>query len=170
MKGQSEGVRFGRDILSRIIYGARIALIVGVLAVLGRKQIAAFAFPADRSESNRQAQINLGWRATPKLEVSGFARIYEGFPDFRSVWIAEFYEQSFGFVPGYRDADPQGWAVGTSITWNVVPGATRLIFDRDAWESVSARVMLESGKAVLVVPPPTRDDEDKDEDAEGPPV
>jgi nucleotide-binding universal stress UspA family protein len=34
----------------------------------------------------------------------------------------------------------------------VVLGATKQIFDRDAWESVSSRVMLESGKAVLVVP------------------
>lgn len=34
----------------------------------------------------------------------------------------------------------------------VILGATRQIFDRDAWESVSARVMIESGKPVLVVP------------------
>jgi nucleotide-binding universal stress UspA family protein len=34
----------------------------------------------------------------------------------------------------------------------VILGATRQIFARDAWESVSARVMLESGKPVLVVP------------------
>lgn len=34
----------------------------------------------------------------------------------------------------------------------VILGATKQIFDRDAWESVSSRVMLESGKAVLVVP------------------
>ena len=36
----------------------------------------------------------------------------------------------------------------------VVLGATRQIFNQDAWESVSARVMLESGKPVLVVPAP----------------
>lgn len=35
----------------------------------------------------------------------------------------------------------------------IVLGATRQIFDQSAWESVSARVMLESGKPVLVVPP-----------------
>lgn len=34
----------------------------------------------------------------------------------------------------------------------VILGATRQIFDRDAWESVSGRVMIESGKPVLVVP------------------
>jgi nucleotide-binding universal stress UspA family protein len=34
----------------------------------------------------------------------------------------------------------------------VILGATKQIFDHDAWESVSARVMVESGKPVLVVP------------------
>jgi nucleotide-binding universal stress UspA family protein len=34
----------------------------------------------------------------------------------------------------------------------VIVGATKQIFDGGAWESVSSRIMLESGKAVLVVP------------------
>jgi len=40
----------------------------------------------------------------------------------------------------------------------VILGATRPIFNRDAWESISARVMLESGRTVLVVPSPQRAD------------
>lgn len=39
----------------------------------------------------------------------------------------------------------------------VILGATRQIFDQSAWESVSARVMIESGRPVLVVPPPQRE-------------
>ncbi len=35
----------------------------------------------------------------------------------------------------------------------VLLGATRQIFDQSAWESVSARVMIESGRPVLVLPP-----------------
>lgn len=47
--------------------------------------------------------------------------------------------------------------VGADI---VILGATRPIFRQDAWESVSARVMLESGKPVLVVPgPPDKTEE-----------
>ena len=39
----------------------------------------------------------------------------------------------------------------------VIMGATRPIFDQSAWESVSARVMLECAKPVLVLPtPPSR--------------
>ena len=46
-------------------------------------------------------------------------------------------------------------ALGADV---VILGATRPIFNRDAWESISARVMLESGRTVLVVPAPPRDD------------
>ena len=45
----------------------------------------------------------------------------------------------------------------------VILGATRPIFDQAAWESVSARVMIECGKPVLVVPPA---DKESDEDSE----
>ena len=44
----------------------------------------------------------------------------------------------------------------------VVLGATKQLFNVDAWESVSARVMIESGRPVLVLPQPrveTDDDE-----------
>ena len=40
----------------------------------------------------------------------------------------------------------------------VVLGATKQLFDESHWESVSARVMRETGKAVLVVPSAQRDD------------
>ena len=38
----------------------------------------------------------------------------------------------------------------------VILGTTRQIFEETAWESVSARVMTESGRAVLVIPPDVR--------------
>jgi nucleotide-binding universal stress UspA family protein len=41
----------------------------------------------------------------------------------------------------------------------VILGATRQIFDQSAWESVSARIMIESGRPILVVPPPQKSDE-----------
>ncbi len=40
----------------------------------------------------------------------------------------------------------------------VVLGATKQLFDESHWESVSARVMRETGRAVLVVPSAQRDD------------
>lgn len=40
----------------------------------------------------------------------------------------------------------------------VVLGATKQLFDESHWESVSAQVMREAGRAVLVLPAPHRDD------------
>jgi nucleotide-binding universal stress UspA family protein len=40
----------------------------------------------------------------------------------------------------------------------VVLGATKQLFDESHWESVSARVMRDGGRAVLVVPAAIRDD------------
>ncbi len=45
-------------------------------------------------------------------------------------------------------------ALGVDI---VILGATRMIFESGAWESVSARVMVESGRPVLVVPAPVKE-------------
>jgi len=45
----------------------------------------------------------------------------------------------------------------------VLLGATKPIFDMQAWESVSARVMLESGRPVLVVPEARKDVDDTEE-------
>ena len=44
----------------------------------------------------------------------------------------------------------------------VMLGATRQIFDQSAWESVSARVMIESGRPVLVLPPGSPDPSTQD--------
>lgn len=43
----------------------------------------------------------------------------------------------------------------------VLLGATRQIFDQTAWESVSARVMIESGRPVLVLPPSQPEPQDQ---------
>ncbi len=47
---------------------------------------------------------------------------YEGFSEYRSIWIAEFYRQFFGSFPEYASTDPSGAAFGASTTWNYLPG------------------------------------------------
>jgi len=63
------------------------------------------------------------------------------------------------FVEGADAATAISDAANTLDADIVVLGATRSIFNREAWESVSARVMLESNRPVLVVPAPPRDDQ-----------
>jgi nucleotide-binding universal stress UspA family protein len=62
------------------------------------------------------------------------------------------------FVEGNDPAVGITQAADTLDADVVILGATRPIFKRDAWESISARVMLESGRTVLVVPAPQRDE------------
>ncbi len=47
----------------------------------------------------------------------------------------------------------------------VMLGATRQIFDQSAWESVSARVMIESGRPVLVLPPGSQEPADPQDES-----
>jgi nucleotide-binding universal stress UspA family protein len=61
------------------------------------------------------------------------------------------------FVEGNDAATAISEAANTLGADIIVLGATRSIFNREAWESVSARVMLESDRPVLVVPSPPRD-------------
>jgi nucleotide-binding universal stress UspA family protein len=58
------------------------------------------------------------------------------------------------YVEGTDPAAKISEAAGDLGADVVVLGVTRPIFKQEAWESVSARVMLESGKPVLVVPGP----------------
>ena len=62
------------------------------------------------------------------------------------------------FVEGDDAASGIAQAADTLDADVVILGATRPIFNRDAWESISARVMIESGRTVLVVPSPQRAD------------
>lgn len=84
---------------------------------------------ADRIESNREGQLDLGWQANEDVELTLLGRLYQGYPDYRSVWIAEYYEQRFGGLFGYQDPDPWGWAIGGAVSWTVVPGMTVLTFE-----------------------------------------
>ncbi|MEA2057758.1 MAG: universal stress protein [Actinomycetota bacterium] len=67
------------------------------------------------------------------------------------------------YLEGEDPAAAISQAAGDLAADVVVLGSTRPIFAQDAWESVSARVMVESGKPVLVIPAPAKDIE-ADED------
>ena len=69
-----------------------------------------------------------------------------------------------GVVDGTDPATAISNAAGDLRVDVVVLCATRQIFDRDAWESVSARVMVESGKPVLVLPAPPKEEPDREEE------
>ncbi len=57
--------------------------------------------------------LNLRQRLLEPLTFLGSAGIYDGYPDYRRVWIANFYRQkyanpAFPTIPGYQAPDPKG--------------------------------------------------------------
>ncbi len=53
------------------------------------------------------------------LLVSGSG--YDGFTDYRSVWLANYYRQQFSFVPGYETPAPFGYNFSTAARWEYLP-------------------------------------------------
>lgn len=45
----------------------------------------------------------------------------QGFTDYRSVWLANYYKQQFSFVPGYETPRPYGYNASTSLRWEYLP-------------------------------------------------
>lgn len=51
------------------------------------------------------------------------AGFYDGFSEYRSIWITEYYRQEFiGFPDGYQTPDPHGESIGGSVKWDYLPG------------------------------------------------
>ncbi|MGJ8695377.1 MAG: hypothetical protein ACSHYF_03605 [Verrucomicrobiaceae bacterium] len=66
-----------------------------------------------------QTNLSLGNQISPDLNLSLGLRAYDGFADYRSIWIAEYYRQTFNFPgSGYLSPDPGGWALNTGLVWN----------------------------------------------------
>lgn len=51
---------------------------------------------------------------------------YEGFTDYRSIWLDEFYRQQFEPVVGYRVADPQGYSISVGGRYIYIPATAVL--------------------------------------------
>ena len=85
--------------------------------------------PADLSETNRQFSLSVGYDVSESLESSFTINHYDGFADFRSIWIAEYYRQAFNFPgSGYQAPDPHGFSVTSGWVWDPKAG-TRVSLD-----------------------------------------
>lgn len=86
-------------------------------------------------ESAWQADLTLGRELNETLEATLTYSGYDGYADYRSIWIAEYYRQAFNFPgSGYHAPDPHGWSLAGGLVWDPEIG-TRfgldLIFGRD---------------------------------------
>ena len=51
---------------------------------------------------------------------------YDGFGDYQSLWISEYYEQLFGEVPSYIGPSPKGFSTSLGLEWEYVPVVAKL--------------------------------------------
>jgi hypothetical protein len=58
-----------------------------------------------------------------RLALTAGGGAYEGYMDYRSLWINEHYRQLFERVAGYRVAHPWGYNASTGLRWEYLPAA-----------------------------------------------
>jgi hypothetical protein len=56
----------------------------------------------------------------------GSASYYDGYTDYRSLWINEYYSQLFGEVPGYIEAAPKGSRFNLGVEWEYIPVVAKI--------------------------------------------
>lgn len=103
--------------------------------------------------------LNLGLTRRWSSEWSGLLRFnaYEGYSDYRSIWIAEFYQQFFGGFQDYYAPDPNGQSLGATLKWDYLPNSGSLALSLDlgrdeiapGWSFNSATGKPEPGRESL---------------------
>lgn len=81
---------------------------------------------AFRDESTQLFDLRVEKIVNDNLTLTASASYSQGFLDHRSIWISEFYDQSFSLVPGYEEADPRNFSGTIGAVWNYKPGVGSL--------------------------------------------
>jgi len=83
----------------------------------------AYSVETPLSRSERMASYQAGFQETgvnPVL-LNASGGVYDGYADFRSVWIDERFRQINNTSPLYSDADPSGWNLAGGARWEYLP-------------------------------------------------
>jgi len=84
--------------------------------------------PSNRDEESWSGGLTLGVDLSESVSTSIGFTTYDGFTDFQSVWISEYYDQFIGIpFPGtYENSSPKGWGLNTGVVWDYAPGTARV--------------------------------------------
>lgn len=79
--------------------------------------------PTRVEEARGFGQVSGRWRLAERLTLSAGAGLYDGFTDYRSVWLAEYYRQQFAGLPGYAEPSPAGHHLSGGARWEYLPSS-----------------------------------------------
>lgn len=79
--------------------------------------------PASLEDLRYNLQGGLRQRWPERFTWSGSAGYYEGYNDYRSLWLNEYYRQRFSGLAGYREAHPRGAFFSSGGRWEYLPAA-----------------------------------------------
>lgn len=80
-----------------------------------------FHVPADVREDRHAIQFSGRHRLGQAFTIMGAAGHYDGFSDYRSAWLNEYYRQQYAVFPEYRDAEPNGQNLSFGARWEYRP-------------------------------------------------
>jgi len=85
-----------------------------------------FGFSEHLHEDRFSGTANLRYSPSDPLTLLATLGAYDGYPDYRRVWIANRYRQKYDHpdfprIPGYEDPDPKGWNTSLGTRWEYLP-------------------------------------------------
>jgi hypothetical protein len=81
-----------------------------------------FGYATQLFEPRIAGFASVNYAILPRLTLLGSVNAYEGFADYQSLWISEFYQQSFAGLPGLETPDPGGVIGSGGFRWEYQPG------------------------------------------------
>lgn len=90
-----------------------------------RESYVPVLFGTDETLTEQTLQATLGltrewskaWSGTLSLSA------YDGFSDYRSIWISEYYSQLFGAFSTYQAPEPYGYSISAAPSWSYLRGS-----------------------------------------------
>ena len=100
--------------------------------------------PTDRHSEMNSLRVSTQGPAGQNLLWLAEGGAYQGFQDFKSLWLDEYYHQLFANFPGYKEFDPYGSDILLGLRWDYLPASAlakvSVLYAHDrvspAWEPV----------------------------------
>jgi len=77
--------------------------------------------PTQVAEHRLSGQLDARYRVASPLTLLAAGSLYDGYADYRSAWLNEYFRQQYAPLPGYREAEPAGRGVQLGAHWEYLP-------------------------------------------------